>query len=106
MMLSSEKEGKLDMKDAFMASFFHKGVLGGAIYLQSDKVLYRTNKSQLERKYRNLEMPYTKIERVKIGWALCFPTVTLVMIDGTSYKFIIFNGKKFLTRFKMLKNNS
>lgn len=92
------------MKNVFIVSFFHEGVLGGAIYLQSDKVLYRTNKSQLERKYRNLEMPYTRIERVETGWAFCFPTVTLVMRDGTSYKFIIFNRKKFLTRFHALKN--
>lgn len=94
------------MKDAFMASCFHKGVLGGAIYLQSDKVLYRTNKSQLERKYRNLEMPYAKIENVKTGWTLCFPTVTLLMKDNISYKFIIFNRNKFLTRFNMLKNKA
>lgn len=92
------------MKNAFMASFFHEGVLGGAIYLQSDKILYRTNKSQLEQKYRNLEMPYAKIESVKTGWALCFPTVTLLMKGGTSHKFIIFNRKKFLTRFNTLKN--
>ena len=45
------------MKDAFIASIFHKGVLGGAIYLNSDKVLYRKNKHKLERKYRYQEMP-------------------------------------------------
>lgn len=94
------------MKDTFMASLFHEGVLGGGIYLQSDKVLYRTNKSQLERKYRNLELPYSRIKRLETGWAFCFPTVTLVMKGGTSYKFIIFNRKKFLTRFHALKNAS
>lgn len=92
------------MKDAFMASLFHEGVLGGALYLQSDKVLYRTNKSQLERKYRNLKMPYTRIKKVETGRALCFPTVTLVMKGDTSYKFIIFNRKKFLTRFYELRS--
>lgn len=70
------------------------------------KYYNRTNKSQLEPKYRNLEMPYTRIERVKAGRAFCFPTVTLVMNDNTSYKFIIFNRKKFLTKFNMLKNKS
>lgn len=94
-MVTTEEKGKLDMKNVFIASFFHEGVLGGAIYLQNDKVLYRTNKSLLERKYRNLEMPYTRIKRVKTGRALCFPTVTLLMKDSTPYKFIIFNRKKF-----------
>lgn len=92
------------MKDAFIASLFHEGVLGGAIYLKSDKVLYRTNKTQLERNYRNLEIPYYRIKRVETGWAFCFPTVTLVMKGGPSYKFIIFIRRRFLTRFHALKN--
>ncbi|WP_130871277.1 hypothetical protein [Intestinimonas massiliensis (ex Afouda et al. 2020)] len=94
------------MKDAFMASFFHEGVLGGAIYLQSGKVLYRTNKLQVETKYRNLEMPYNSIEQIKTGRALCFPTVTLAMKNGSSYRFIIFNRKKFLSRLNELRNLS
>lgn len=91
------------MKDAFMASFFHAGVLGGAIYLQSDKVLYRTNKLQVEAKYRNLEMPYHKIEKVTRGRSLCFPTVTFTMKSGASYKFIVFHRKKFLSRLDELR---
>lgn len=86
------------MKDAFMASFFHEGILGGAIYLQRDKVLYRTDKLQLEPRYRNLEIPYDRIAEIKTGWALCFPTVTLVTKSGISYKFILFNRRTFLSR--------
>ena len=92
------------MKDAFIASLFHKGVLGGAICLQSDKVLYRTNKTHLQRNNPNLEIPYYRIKRVETGWAFCFPTVTLVMKGGPSYKFIIFNRRRFLTRFQTLKH--
>ena len=92
------------MKDAFMASFFHEGVLGGAIYLQSDKVLFRTNKLQVETKYRKLEIPYNSIKKIQTGWALCFPTVTLTIKSGISYKFIIFSRKKFISRLDELKN--
>ena len=92
------------MKDAFMASFFHKGVLGGALYLQSDKALYRTEKTTVEPKYRNLEIPYNRIERLETGWALLFPTVTFIMKSGVSYKFAIFNRKKFLSRLNALKH--
>ena len=92
------------MKDAFMASLFHEGVLGGALYLQSDKAVYRTNKLQLEPKYRNLELPYNRISEVKTGWALCFPTVTLIMKSGSSYKFIVFRQKMFLSRLDALRH--
>lgn len=93
-----------DRKDAFMASFFHEGVLGGAIYLQKDKAIYRTNKLQVEPQYRNLEMPYYNLEEIEIGWVLCFPTVILSMKSGVSYKFILWNRKKFLPRLDELKN--
>lgn len=91
------------MKDAFMASFFHEGILGGAIYLQRDKVLYRTDKLQLEPRYRNLEMPYNRIAEIKTGRAFCFPTVTFTMKSGSSYRFLIFNRKKFLSRLDELR---
>ncbi len=61
------------MKDLFVASFFHEGVLGGVIYLLEDKALYRTNKLQLEPKYRSLDIPYGSIENVGTGLALFFP---------------------------------
>ena len=83
-----------DRKDAFMASFFHEGVLGGAIYLQKDKAIYRTNKLQVEPQYRNLEMPYYNLEEIEIGWVWCFPTVTLSMESGVSYKFILMESEK------------
>lgn len=92
------------MKDVFIASFFHAGVLGGAIYLQQDRIIYRTNKAQIEPVYRNLNIPYSSIERIETGWALFFPTVTLIVNGGTSYKFIIFHRKKFLSRLHTLRN--
>lgn len=92
------------MRNVFLASFFHEGVLGGAIYLQQDRIVYRTNKAQLEPTYRNLNIPYSSIEQIETGWSLCFPTVTLVMKGGASYKFIIFHRKKFLSRLYILKN--
>lgn len=91
------------MNDVFAASFFHQGVLGGAIYLQSDRMLYRTNKLQVEEKYRRLALPYSGTERIQTGRALCFPTVTLVMKGGISYKFIVFHRKKFLSRLNELR---
>lgn len=55
------------MKDVFLASLFHTGVLGGAIYLQQDRIVYRTNKAQIGPVYRNLNIPYSGIERIETG---------------------------------------
>ena len=83
------------MKDLFVASFFHEGVLGGVIYLLEDKALYRTNKLQLEPKYRSLDIPYGSIENVGTGRALFFPTVTFSLKSGVSYRFIVFGRKRY-----------
>ncbi|HIT33097.1 MAG TPA: hypothetical protein IAC31_00520 [Candidatus Faecousia intestinigallinarum] len=91
------------MKDAFAASFFHDGVLGGAIYLKPDKVIYKTNKVTVDEKYRDLEMLYQDIVKIRTGRSLLFPTVTIVLKEGVSYKFIVFEKKKFLDRMDELK---
>ena len=91
------------MKDTFVASFFHNGVLGGALYLKLDKVIYRTNKVTVDAKYRNLEMPYREIVDIQSGHSLFFPIVTIVLNGKISYKFIVFARKKFLDRIDELK---
>lgn len=91
------------MKDVFLASLFHQGVLDGAIWLQSDRVLYRTNKLQVDAFYRRLKLPYDRIRAVGTGRALCFPTVTFTMEDGRAYRFIVFRRKAFLARLDALR---
>lgn len=91
------------MKDVFVASFCKNGVLGGALYLKSDKAIYRTNKITVDAKYRNLEMSYKDIVAIKTGHSLFFPTVTIVLKEESSYKFIVFARKRFLDRVNELK---
>lgn len=86
------------MKDVFLASFFHQGLLGGALFLQADKVVYRTNKLQIDPAYRNLAMPYAALASVQPGHFLCFPTLTFIMKDGLSYRFLVFRQKACLSR--------
>lgn len=91
------------MKDAFAASFCQNGVLGGAIYLKADKAIYRTNKVTVDEKYRNLEIFYKDITEIKAGHILFFPTVTIVLKEKISYKFIVFARKSFFDRINELK---
>ena len=94
------------MKDMFITSFFHEGVLGGVIYLLADKALYRTNKLQVEVQYRSLEIPYGSIENISTGRALFFPTVTFALKSGISYRFIVFSRKKFLSLLEALRKQA
>lgn len=91
------------VKDVFVASFCQNGVLGGAIYLKSDKAIYRTNKATADKKCRNLEMFYRDMAEIQTGHLLFFPTVAIRFKDETSHKFIVFARKKFLDRMDELK---
>lgn len=92
------------MKYVFSASIFHNGVLGGAVYIESDKIIYTTNKLSVELKYRRLEILYNDITEIQTGLSVCFPTVTFIMKNGISYKFIVFRRKKFLSLLAQISN--
>lgn len=90
------------MNDAFIASFCHNGVLGGAIYLEENKATYRTNKLTVDVQYRNLEMLYSDMTEISAGRAFLFPTVTILLKNTVSYIFIVFSQRKFLSRINEL----
>ena len=78
----------------FICSLCHNGILGGALYLDDQSLSYRTNKLTVDRRYRNLVFPLTKIDGISWAWIL-FPVATVEMKNGESFKFIIFNKKRF-----------
>ena len=82
------------MKKTFMCSLCHNGILGGALYLDEKSVAYRTNKLTVDKAYRNLILPLGEIAELTWKW-LVFPIVTFHIKNGESYKFIIFNKRRF-----------
>ena len=58
-------------------------------------ITYKTGKVTVSPKLRNLEMKYRDIRNFSRGWLACFPTVTVTMADGESYKFIVFRPGSF-----------
>lgn len=91
------------MKDIYISSLCHKGILGGAIYLEKDKAVFRTNKLTVEEQYRNLQIPYDNIDAIQMGWLMFFPTVVVKLKAGVSYKFIVFSRRRFLNRIGELR---
>ena len=92
------------MEKAFVCSLCHNGILGGALYLTSDSLTYKTNKLTVHPKYRNLVLPLRDVLDISWKWIL-FPVATVHMSNGESFKFIIFNRPRFEKHFAEFKEN-
>ena len=79
---------------SFVCSLCHNGILGGALYLDNTSLTYKTNKLTVDKKYRNLVLPMSEIKEIDWKWII-FPVATFFMKNGESYKFIIFNKRRF-----------
>ena len=82
------------MRKVFMCSLCHNGILGGALYLDSEAVTYRTQKLSVDSKYRNLVLPLSEICEVTWKWVI-FPVATFHMKDGGTYTLLIFHKRRF-----------
>ncbi len=80
----------------FSVSLCCNGILGGGMYVDDEKMVYRTNKLTVSDKYRNLKIYFDNISSISCGRLLFFPTVTVELKTKESYKFIVFKRKKFV----------
>ena len=76
------------MKKAFVCSLCHSGILGGMLYLDKEKLVYRTNKLTVDQKYRNLVMPLKNIKEISWQWII-LPIATVKMTTGRFFYFSI-----------------
>ena len=83
------------MKKSFMCSLIcHNGIVGGALYLDENSLIYKTNKLTVDRAYRNLVLPLNQIAELTWKW-IVFPIATFHMTSGEKYKVMIFNKRRF-----------
>ena len=83
------------MKQYFMASICREGILGGGIVADEEAMTYKTGKVTVSPELKNLEMKYRDIRGYTKKWVFCFPVFSIIMNDGETYKFIIFQPKRF-----------
>ena len=89
------------MEKMYMVSLCYRGgLLGGALYLDDERVTYRSTKLQVPPEIRNMPLPYCRIRRVEKSKALFLPTVTIEMEDGRERKFLVFGRGGFLEHLK------
>lgn len=86
------------MKKSFACSLCHKGILGGGLYLDDKSVTYRTGKITVEKRFKNLVIPFEKIEDISWKWII-FPIATFTTTDNEKFSFIIYNRRGFLKSF-------
>ena len=89
------------MEKMYMASLCYSGgLLGGALYLDDERVTFRSTKLQVPPDIRSMPLPYCRIRQVEKSKALFLPTVTIEMEDGRERKFLVFGRNSFLSNLK------
>lgn len=88
------------MEKTYAASLCKNGLLGGGLFLDDERVTYRTGKLTVPPEIRNLALPFCRIKSVEKSKALFLPTVTIRMKDGPEWKFLVFGRNGFLTNLK------
>lgn len=92
------------MKESFYASACINGLQGGAAYLVDNGFYFRCQKVTIADEYKNLRIPYENIKLVSVGKRVLFiPTTVIETSDGETYRFLIFNRKKFMRCIKKLQ---
>jgi hypothetical protein len=86
------------VKKVFMCSLCRNGILGGALYLSTETLAYKTNKLTVPPEYRNLVMPLQEIQDISWKW-IVFPIANVRMSSGETFSFIIFNRSRFEKHF-------
>ena len=90
----AETDGDYEMRQVFMCSLCHNGILGGGLYLDHQAVTFRTQKLTVDEAYRNLILPLKEITEISWKW-IVFPVAAFHMKNGQCYKLIIFNPWRF-----------
>lgn len=89
------------MKKAYYASVCSNGAHGGALYTDENGVLFRCQKLTVDEKFKRLSFGYNEIKKLEKKRSLAvFPAVTITLANNESYKFIVFNRKRFINTIK------
>jgi len=89
------------VEKTYVASLCKNGLLGGGLFLDDERVTYRTGKMTVPPEIRDLALPFCRIRAVEKSRALFLPTVTIEMQDGAVWKFLVFGRGSFLSNLKI-----
>ncbi len=84
------------MRKVYAASLCKNGLLGGGLYLDEDKAVFRTGKITVPARLRNLELYYKDITSISKGSILLLPAVTISMNNGEKWRFVVYRCENFI----------
>ena len=91
------------MKKIFAVSHMcRNGIIGGFIYVTTERLIYQTGKVSIPKALRNIELPTSEISSAETGRFLFLPTVNFKMKNGGEFKYIIYSCKKFFNALEEL----
>lgn len=83
------------VKKIFIVSLYHKGLIGGKLQINENKIVYSTNKKIIDKKYQKININKKDIIKLEYDKLFILPIVVIKTNQNEIYKFIIFSIKKF-----------
>lgn len=84
------------MKRVYAASLCKNGLLGGELYIDDEKITFRTGKITVPPQIRNLELNFKDVECIHKESFLILSIAVIRMNNGEEWKFFVLRCNDFL----------
>jgi len=84
------------MKRVYAASLCKNGLLGGSLYVDDEKIAFRTGKLTVSPRIRNLELHFKNVVGIRKERILILPVAAVSMKNGEEWKFFVLRRNDFV----------
>ena len=84
------------MKRVYAASLCKNGLLGGSLYVDDEKITFRTGKITVPPQLRNLELTFKNMTGIRKERILILPVAAVSMKNGEEWKFFVLRRNDFV----------
>ena len=84
------------MKRVYAASLCKNGLLGGSLYVDDEKIAFRTGKLTVPPRIRNLELHLKNVVGIRKEYILILPVTAISMKNGEEWKFFFLRRNDFV----------
>jgi len=84
------------MKRVYVASLCKNGLLGGGLYIDDEKITFRTGKITVPPQLRNLELTFKNMIGIRKERILILPVAAVSMKTGEEWKFFVLRRNDFV----------
>lgn len=90
------------MKRVYVASLCKNGLLGGGLYIDDEKITFRTGKITVHPQLRNLELTFKNMTDIRKERIIILPVAAVSMKNGEEWKFFVLRRNDFVHTAKTL----